>query len=323
MGGSSKTTPAPPSPEYQSYMQSYSDNTDYALSDYATQVTEYNTRSNAMYAADVAAQPVVYGSKGGASPRPATLAEYNAKQANPYGLQPGGFSYGPSGGAPKAMPGTGPDTNVQYYDKAGAAPTKPGMLTEQQYYDRRYADQQKAYQEKVAVQKAAEEKQMAELKAEQERLVGEEKTAQAAKIAKFELDTKTNNRDSMLADRANAESASVDYVNSQIDRERSNASLFGIKYEVSDEQKTARISDYFSGIWEPKNDASLEALFSDIGKPQGFEDFAVKRGEGTYQDPYKKKAKQKVVSKSRGTAPGRNPTLIGTELGGSETVLGG
>lgn len=162
------------------------------------------------------------------------------------------------------------------------------------------AAQQSSYADALAAQQAAQEAAMAAAE-------------EAAGVAE---------RDSMFGSYMDAAGSATDYVNSEISSERSNARLLGIDYEMNDDMKNQRISDYFSTVWGEGEQARLEALMGEWGNPEGFTEFAVTRGDGgSYA---KKTGGEKSVSTASGQT--QRPTIATQDeeqgLGGQTTVLG-
>ena len=128
-------------------------------------------------------------------------------------------------------------------------------------------------------------------------------------------------RDELYSGYLTAVEQATGYVNSQIEQEMANANLLGIDYDITDEQKRQRISDYFATIWGAGDQARLEELMGTYGNPEGFTDWLVIRGnpeniKGT-------KAKSEQVSATKGLKP--KPTILTEEestLGSPATVLG-
>lgn len=88
-------------------------------------------------------------------------------------------------------------------------------------------------------------------------------------------------RDSLYSEYMNAATTATDYVNSMIERERANAELLGIEYEMTDELKQERLSNKFADLWGAGSQSRLEALFDQYGRPQGFTDWIIQRGKGS------------------------------------------
>lgn len=135
---------------------------------------------------------------------------------------------------------------------------------------------------------------------------------------------KIGQRDTMLAERLGYEENAIDYINSQIAQERSNAALFGIDYNMDDDIKQGRINDYFATMWTEQQENDLGAMLTEFGNPEGFSGFTATRGRDTFKD--KNKASRTTVSKSRGFKSSEDFENILTgymPLGGADSILGG
>jgi len=131
-----------------------------------------------------------------------------------------------------------------------------------------------AYEENAEKQQQQYAQQLAD--AERRQKEAEERAARVAG---------ENERDQLYSSYMDAAGTATDFVNSEIKKEMSNARLLGIDYSVEDEQKQTRISDYFSTVWGEGDQSRLEALMDKWGKPKGFSDWILTRGEGgTYGD---------------------------------------
>lgn len=177
------------------------------------------------------------------------------------------------------------------------------LLSEQDYYTDKYNKQQQALAQQMAEQQAAQQRQIQEEQQRQQALIEQQAAQLKAQQEAAIKATKTSNRDSMLADRTSAEAAAVDYVNTQVANERSNAALFGMEYNITDEQKASRISNYFSDIWSEENETSLANLIKEVGAPQGFTGYTINRGtNGTATTQQTSTQNEKTVSTSQGTS---------------------
>jgi len=164
----------------------------------------------------------------------------------------------------------------------------------------------------MAQQQASYEQQMAE----QRRIMQEQEQArlQAEGLAA---------RDSAYSAYLDTAGAATDFVTGEITREKANADLLGIDYNIDDEVKTSRINDYFATMWGEGDQRQLDQLISQWGKPSGFGGFTVVRGAGgSYQGGAP--AKEETVAVSEGS---RQTLLTGEEddedrLGGGTSVLG-
>lgn len=129
-----------------------------------------------------------------------------------------------------------------------------------------------------------------------------------------------NRRDALYSNYLDAAGSATDYINSQINQELANAQLLGIDYGITDEQKSARINDYFGSIWGEGQQGELEALMNEWGNPAGFSGFTIVRGSGETLQDAEGGEEQVAVSK------GIKPSIISEEedqlLGGGPSVLG-
>jgi len=97
----------------------------------------------------------------------------------------------------------------------------------------------------------------------------------------------------------NAAGSATDYINAEIENERSNAALMGVDYNITDEQKQARIENYFATVWGEGDQVNLEGLVGQWGAPEGFTGYTVKRGDASaYQKPAA--GKETTVATSKG-----------------------
>lgn len=133
-------------------------------------------------------------------------------------------------------------------------------------YSQQYADQQAEYDRRAA---------------EQARQAGMAETQNA------------------YANYLNAAGSATDYINAEIDNERSNAALMGVDYNIDDATKQARIENYFATVWGEGDQVNLEGLIGQWGAPEGFSGFSIKRGDAS---AYKKPGggKEKTVATSKG-----------------------
>jgi len=131
-----------------------------------------------------------------------------------------------------------------------------------------------------------------------------------------------NNRDNLYADYMTAAGSATDYINNEITNERANARLMGVDYKLTDTGKADRISNYFASIWGEGDQTKLEGLFSKWGKPKGFTDFAITRGDGAaYAKPA---AKDTTVGVTKGgPIPSTLATLSQEDVLGGSSILGG
>jgi hypothetical protein len=184
------------------------------------------------------------------------------------------------------------------------------MLDEAGYYVDKQNRQQKKLQDDMTRQQNEFNTRLEQMQKEQATLLTQQQEALAAQQREAYLKNQRSTRDSLYTDRMAAEEASIDYINNQIEKEKSNASLFGMKYEIKDEDKKTRINDYFASIWDASSDDKLKALLTEVGKPDNFVDFSLERGSGaTIPKPQdSSQAESKVVGASKG-AKKKSPTL--------------
>jgi len=125
------------------------------------------------------------------------------------------------------------------------------------------------------------EEQLAQQRAEEERRRQEEERRRQEE----ERQRKIESRDDLYTSRLDAADTAVQFINDQIQKEQANANLLGIDYTITDEEKQKRINDYFATIWNEGDETKLSNLFEEVGKPDGFKDFTVVRGDpSAYED---------------------------------------
>lgn len=133
-----------------------------------------------------------------------------------------------------------------------------------------------------------------------------------------------NRRDMMVSEYMDSADLAASYVNSQITQEISNANLMGIDYDITEENKQARVSNYFASIWGEGQDAETRALVDKWGLAKGFEGFTLERGdssmatgtiEGTETDVGRTKPKPPPV-------PDEDAQLAREDLLGTGGLLG-
>ncbi len=127
-------------------------------------------------------------------------------------------------------------------------------------------------------------------------------------------------RDDLYLDYMTAAGSATDYVNTQIESERSNAQLLGIDFNLTDEDKSTRISDYFATIWGEGEQTRLEDLFAKWGNPEGFTDWTVKRGSGTVSEASDTSGTTSAKTYKSG---GSTTSLLDEEPTAATTILGG
>jgi hypothetical protein len=163
-----------------------------------------------------------------------------------------------------------------------------------------------SYETQLADQQAAEARQQAEYEARIE----------AQRVAQGKADT-----DAAYGGYLDAAGSAADFVNSEIDQESQNARLIGVKYEMTDDNRNARINDYFSTVWGEGDQSNLESLMGQFGNPKGFEGFTVERGTGGRYGNKDKEGGGDQVSTSKGIRP-NIPLEEDEGLGAASSVLG-
>jgi len=144
--------------------------------------------------------------------------------------------------------------------------------------------------------------------------------AQAEADERARLAQGGRDRDNLYSSYMDAAGNATDTINKQISGERSNAALLGIDYNVTNDQKTQRINDYFGSIWGAGEQTQLEQLMGNFGNPAGFTDFLVTRGDGSNVKDTTGAPGTETVVASRGM----KPTIAEEEetLGSAATILG-
>ena len=104
--------------------------------------------------------------------------------------------------------------------------------------------------------------------AEIDRAAKEEAARVAAERARREAGIKQ--RDQLFSERLTNASLATDYITNQLNEEASTARLMGVDFNVTDEQKASRISDYFATLWGEGSERQLESLIKEWGSPEGF-----------------------------------------------------
>lgn len=78
-------------------------------------------------------------------------------------------------------------------------------------------------------------------------------------------------RNTLFSGYVTAADTAADYINNQINEERSNAALLGIDYQLTDELKQQRINKYFDSLWGAGDELELDNLIKEYGNPTGFD----------------------------------------------------
>ena len=191
--------------------------------------------------------------------------EWTSSSRQTYGANMGYNAYNPQGD-PNAQFGGRTDTNLAQGYLAGWAQAAADQQKQQQImgmFSGAGMDMAKSMEQ----QQAMYAQQQRDQQAEYDRRMEEQRLA--AGRAK---------RDELYSGYMSAAGSATDFINSEINKERSNAALLGIDYNIDDNIKSQRISDYFASIWGEGDQASLETHMKDFGAPEGFTGFALKRG---------------------------------------------
>lgn len=141
--------------------------------------------------------------------------------------------------------------------------------------------------------------------------------AQAAEEAR--LGGLRSKRDSMIGGYFDAANQATSFVTDKIAGEKANAALMSVDYNMSDDIKGERISNYFSTLWSEGNQAELEGSFSEVGA--GDFEQTLWRGEGTESGPAGSVGEQKAGG---GITAKPTKTLIDDEDNqlGASSILG-
>jgi hypothetical protein len=213
-------------------------------------------------------------------------AQYLARYPDVAGFEQGPFAHYQQFGQTEGRQ-YGPDTSVGI-----EMPDLGGMMAAQQA---QAAEAQAAYQAELAARAEAERREAG-----------------------------IKERDSLYSQYMNAAGSATDYINGEIDRERSNAALMGVEYNLTDEAKQQRVSDYFASVWGEGDQTQLESLFNQWGNPTGFTDFAIKRGDASVYAT-EQGGPDQTQAVTEGTKPKK--TLVEEDetnnLGGATSILGG
>lgn len=177
-----------------------------------------------------------------------------------------------------------------------------GGTTDNSAQIKAYEEQQAELQKRIDDQAAQQKLELEQLRADQQLQIKTQQEDLAKQKQEAYLSNQRATRDTLYSDRVSAEQTATDYVNSQIRQEQSNAAVYGLDYQLSDEAKAKRISEYFSGIWNKADDDKLNSLFTEVGKPSSFTDFTVNISDSaaTTTTP---SASVNVVATSKGVKP--------------------
>ena len=144
----------------------------------------------------------------------------------------------------------------------------------------------------------------------------EAKKTAAQQAADAQRDADIGKRDALFKDYMDLAGTATAYINDQIEQERANAALMGVDYNITDDAKQSRISDYFTGLWGEGSQAELEALISKYGNPEGFDGtWLIARsqkpstgGTGTAEKGFPKPTNSRTLA-TGGASPNSIPTL--------------
>ena len=164
--------------------------------------------------------------------------------------------------------------NVRMEGLAGWTPDMEG-------YDQVYAGYMQAHNEKV--QKEKFKMMMEQGNADSVRAYEASMAAQRAAAEEARLSGLRDKRDSMIGGYFDAANSATSYVSEKLASEKSNAAMMGVDYNMSDDIKNERISNYFGSIWSEGNQAELEGSFNEVGA--GDFEQTLWRGEGVEAGP--------------------------------------
>ena len=161
-------------------------------------------------------------------------------------------------------------TNDPFFDyyKYGYSAAQAEARAAQQRQQSEHAMQAMMANMARAQQEQAAQFQQMMRQAEIDRAAKEEAARVAAERARREAGIKQ--RDQLFSERLTNASLATDYITQQLNEEASTARLMGVDFNVTDEQKASRISDYFATLWGEGSERELESLIKEWGSPEGF-----------------------------------------------------
>ncbi len=106
----------------------------------------------------------------------------------------------------------------------------------------------------------------------------------------------------------------------KIASEKANAAMMGVDYNMTDDIKNERISNYFSTLWSEGNQQELEGSFGEVGSG-GFEQ-TMWRGEGTESGPDGSVGDQQAGGGIVAKAPGKKTLIDEENQLGASSILG-
>ena len=168
------------------------------------------------------------------------------------------------------QPVTATDTNhvlYDYYKYGYSAAQSEARAAQQRQQSERAMSGMMASMARAQQEQSTQFQQMMQ-QTEIDRQAKEEAARVAAKQARREAGIKR--RDQLFSERLTNASLATDYITNQLNEEASTARLMGVDFNVTDEQKAARISDYFATLWGEGSERELEAQIKEWGAPDGF-----------------------------------------------------
>ena len=135
-----------------------------------------------------------------------------------------------------------------------------------------------------------------------------EQQAQAAKAAGIK------DRDTLYRTYMSSVDDAISFIDAQIKKESAAAALMGVDYDITDEMRQKRVSDYFATVWDDASQSQLEGLINKWGKPKGFKDFILQRGNPA-DVPGTTESKKETVATSKGQKPLPFDQISGEAIG--------
>ena len=159
------------------------------------------------------------------------------------------------------------DSFFDYYKYGYSAAQAEARAAQQKRQSEHAMSGMMAGMAKAQQEQAAQFQQMMR-RTEIDRQAKEEAARVAAEQARRDAGVKR--RDQLFSERLTNASLATDYITNQLNEEASTARLMGVDFNVSDDQKSSRISDYFATLWGEGSERELEALIKEWGSPDGF-----------------------------------------------------
>jgi len=110
-------------------------------------------------------------------------------------------------------------------------------------------------------------------------------------------------RDTMYREYLSAADDAISFIDAQIGKEQATANLMGVDYDITDEERQQRISDYFASIWSEGHQSQLEELMKKWGNPTGFKEFTVVRGDPSNSGRDTGEMEKDTIATSQGQKP--------------------